>query len=59
MKNWSAIAAASGIDIPPADIERIVKPLEALEDAFRPLAGTLTIARRARDTFCAARRTAE
>ena len=32
MKNWNAIAAASGLDIPAADIDRIVKPLEALED---------------------------
>ena len=44
MKNWSAIAAANGIDLPPAGIDRIVKPLEALEQAFRPLAETLTIA---------------
>jgi hypothetical protein len=44
MKDWSALAAASGIDIPRADIERIVKPLQALEDAFRPLARTLSIA---------------
>jgi hypothetical protein len=44
MKDWSAIAASSGIDIPSADVARIVKPLEALEAAFRPLANTLTIA---------------
>jgi len=44
MKDWRAIAAASGIDIPSADIARIVKPLQGLEEAFRPLANNLTIA---------------
>ena len=44
MKNWSAIAAASGIDLPPADRDRIVKPLDALEQVFRPLANSLTFA---------------
>ncbi len=44
MKDWNAIAAAAGIDIPPADIARIVKPLEGLEAAFRPLADSLTFA---------------
>ena len=44
MKNWSAIAAASGIDLPAADRDRIVKPLDALEQVFRPLADTLTFA---------------
>ena len=44
MKNWTALAAASGIDIPPADLERTVKPLAALEQAFRPLADRLTFA---------------
>ena len=43
MKDWTALAAASGIEIPPAEIARIVKPLESLEDAFRPLANSLTI----------------
>ena len=42
MKDWSALAAASGLEIPSAQIERIVKPLEALEEAFRPLAAGLT-----------------
>ena len=42
MKNWSAIAAASGIDLPPAEIDRIVKPLHGLEQVFRPLADSLT-----------------
>ena len=42
MKNWSALAAASGLDIPAADLERIGKPLDGLEQAFRPLADGLT-----------------
>ncbi len=41
MKDWSAIAAASGAGIPASDVERIVKPLAALEEAFRPLADSL------------------
>ena len=44
MKDWSALAAAGGHDIPPGDIERIVKPLDGLEQAFRPLADSLTYA---------------
>jgi len=44
MKDWTALAAASGIDLPASDIERIVKPLQSLEEAFRPLANNLTIA---------------
>jgi len=44
MKNWSAIAVAIGIDLPPAEMARIVKPLDALENAFRPLADGLTFA---------------
>jgi hypothetical protein len=44
MKDWSALAAASGIDIPSAELERTLKPLQGLEDAFRPLARTLTVA---------------
>jgi hypothetical protein len=44
MKSWNAIVAASGLDIPTADIDRIAKPLQALEETFRPLAARLTIA---------------
>jgi hypothetical protein len=42
MKDWSAIAKASGLDIPAADIARIAGPLTALDEAFRPLAQSLT-----------------
>jgi hypothetical protein len=37
MKDWKAIAKASGIEIPAEDLDRIVPPLDALEAAFRPL----------------------
>ena len=42
MKDWDAIINASGLGIPADQIERIAKPLAALEAAFRPLTGTLT-----------------
>ena len=42
MKDWKAIAKASGIGIPDKDIDRVTAPLEALEEVFRPLAHTLT-----------------
>ena len=42
MKDWDAIIKASGLGIPADQIERIAKPLAALEAAFRPLTGTLT-----------------
>ena len=35
MKDWSAIAAASGLGIPASDLERITKPLDGLERDFR------------------------
>jgi hypothetical protein len=42
MKDWKAIAKASGIGIPDKDLDRVTAPLEALEEVFRPLANTLT-----------------
>ena len=42
MKDWDAIVKASGLGIPADQIERIAKPLTALETAFRPLAATLS-----------------
>ena len=41
MKDWSAIAAASGLGIPASDLERITKPLDGLERDFRPFAESL------------------
>jgi hypothetical protein len=37
-KDWQKIARASGLTIPPADVDRIAPALDALETAFRPLA---------------------
>lgn len=41
MKDWKGIAKSAGLDIPPADVERVVAPLNGLEEAFRPLANCL------------------
>lgn len=51
MKDWSAIAVASGIEIPAIDMEGIVKPLSGLEEAFRPLVEELTFADEPATTF--------
>lgn len=37
MKDWRAIAEASGLDLSPREMDRIVGPLDTLEAAFRPL----------------------
>jgi hypothetical protein len=37
MKDWKAIAKASGMEVDPAQLNRVAGPLEALEAAFRPL----------------------
>jgi hypothetical protein len=37
MTDWKKLAAALDPPIPPADLEKIVPVLEALETAFRPL----------------------
>ena len=37
MTDWEAVARARGLEIPRADLERVTKPLAALEEAFRPL----------------------
>ncbi|MGA2769393.1 MAG: hypothetical protein ABSG26_01125 [Bryobacteraceae bacterium] len=42
MKDWRAIAKASGLEVDPAELNRIAEPLEALEAAFRPLVKDLT-----------------
>ena len=42
MKNWVGIAQAGGLDLPSRDLDRIVQPLAALEETFRPLAKQLT-----------------
>lgn len=42
MKDWRAIAIGNGLGIPSRDLDRIVAPLDALEEAFRPLVKELT-----------------
>jgi hypothetical protein len=40
-KDWKKIAKANGLGIPDAALEPIAQTLDALEDAFRPLARAL------------------
>jgi hypothetical protein len=42
VKNWKAIAEASGLELPARDVDRITQPLESLEEAFRPLVRNLS-----------------
>ena len=42
MKNWEAIAQAHGLNLSARDLERVVPPLAALEEVFRPLVKQLT-----------------
>jgi hypothetical protein len=42
MKDWIAIAKLTIPDLPAQDIGRLVAPLAALEESFRPLAAALT-----------------
>lgn len=42
MKDWISNAKAAGLDIPAQDLARIVQPLNALEEVFRPLVASLT-----------------
>ena len=37
MRDWKAIAKASGLEVDATQLNRIAEPLEALEAAFRPL----------------------
>jgi hypothetical protein len=41
MTNWTALAQARALDIPPAAVEAIAPSLEGLEQAFRPLVAKL------------------
>jgi hypothetical protein len=41
VKDWRAIAKAHGLEAPDGELDRIVKPLEALEETFRPLVKSL------------------
>jgi hypothetical protein len=42
MTDWAAVARARGLEIPEAELERVTKPLAALEETFRPLLKDLT-----------------
>jgi len=42
MKDWNLMAKAAGLDIPAQEADRLAGPLNALEDAFRPLVRSLT-----------------
>ena len=42
MKNWVAIAQAHGLTLTPRELDRVVPPLNALEETFRPLLKQLT-----------------
>jgi hypothetical protein len=37
MKNWSVIADGYGLGIPASDLDRVVRPLDALEADFHPI----------------------
>jgi Asp-tRNA(Asn)/Glu-tRNA(Gln) amidotransferase C subunit len=42
MKDWKAIAKASGLEVDDTQLNRIAETLEALETAFHPLLKDLT-----------------
>lgn len=42
MKNWAGIAQAHGLNLSARELDRIVEPLAALEEAFRPLVKQLS-----------------
>ena len=42
MQDWPSIAKGRGLDIPDKELAAIVPPLNALEEAFRPLVNGLT-----------------
>ena len=43
MKDWKAIAKAVAPEIPAGDVDRILAPLEALEETFSPLVRDLPV----------------
>ena len=42
MKNWAGIAQANGLTLSAGELDRMVGPLAALEETFRPLVKQLT-----------------
>ncbi len=43
MKNWNAIAQASGLNLRDDERDLLTRTLTALEESFRPLAKDLTV----------------
>ncbi len=41
VKDWRAIAQGCGFEILPSEIDRLIGPMDALEEAFRPLAANI------------------
>jgi hypothetical protein len=41
MRDWKAMARASGIPISGMQLDSVTQPLESLEEVFRPLANDL------------------
>jgi hypothetical protein len=42
MTDWKAIAKARGLDLPPADLDRLASVLNQMDQVFRPLVKGLT-----------------
>jgi hypothetical protein len=42
MRDWKAIAKATGSPLTGADLDRVTLPLETLEETFRPLVKDLS-----------------
>jgi hypothetical protein len=42
MPDWKSLAQARGLTLSPSELDRIARPLEALEKTFRPLVKDLT-----------------
>jgi hypothetical protein len=51
MKDWTSIAKAGGVEVPPPEMKRIAETLDKLEAAFRPLAGQLDVSLEPAATF--------
>jgi hypothetical protein len=42
MRNWTALAQAHGLPLSGGELDRVVRPLAALEETFGPLLKQLT-----------------
>lgn len=43
MKDWKAVAAGLGLEIPPDELERVVAVQARVEEVFRPLVGRIPL----------------